>query len=360
MEKRYEYIDIAKGLGMFAIVWGHICCKGWSNCLVYSFHIPLFFFLSGMMFDENKYPNFLPFIAKRAKRLLIPYVVYSVITWIIWALFSMLVHRPVESYLNPLLQTIVAKGSGGFLVHNVALWFIPCLLAVEIIYYVLAKYKLGGVVLSFIIAWSSMYLASIYGDDYNHFWPWNLDSAFVALPFYAVGHQITKRLGLRRLQEFAENNKPMVFSACILLTVVLCYLAIRYGAISMGHSQFGNEYVFHLRAFIGCASTILFSLWLSCIDVAKQVINYISWFGRNSFDVMATNNPIKGVVCTIIAVILHVKVNDASFTDIPHSMIAFAITMVIDSILVIYILRIKRIWKKLLTTFSAMQQQPKS
>lgn len=150
IEKRLDYIDIAKGLGMLAIVWGHICCKGWSNCLVYSFHIPLFFFLSGMMFNRDKYPSFMSFFKKRAKRLLIPYAVYSVLTWMIWVGFNIIFHRPVESIWQPLLQTVIAKGSGGFLVHNVALWFIPCLLAVELIYYVISKYKWGWISTFFI------------------------------------------------------------------------------------------------------------------------------------------------------------------------------------------------------------------
>lgn len=349
MEKRLDYIDIAKGLGMLAIVWGHICCKGWSNELVYSFHIPLFFFLSGMMFNREKYPSFWQFFKKRAKRLLIPYAVYSVLTWGVWVAFNMVFHRPVESIWDPLLQTIIAKGSGGFLVHNVALWFIPCLLAVELIYYALSRYKVGGVFLSFAIAAISMYLASIYGMEYNHFWPWNLDSAFVALPFYALGHQLTINVGHSKLMAYSQANKGKVLILCSLLTVVLYYLAVKFGAISMGHSQFGNEYVFHVRAMIGCASTLLFSLWLASVGskILKPIVRYVTWFGRNSFDVMATNNPLKGVFCTIIAMALHIKVNDASFTDMGHSMMAFIPTMIADTIIVYYILKFKVFWKKI-------------
>lgn len=348
IEKRLDYIDIAKGLGMLAIVWGHICCKGWSNCLVYSFHIPLFFFLSGMMFNKDKYPSFMPFFKKKAKRLLVPYVIYSVLTWAVWVGFNMVFHRPVESIWAPLLQTIIAKGSGGFLVHNVALWFIPCLMAVELIYYKLSDYKLGGVLISFAIAGTSMYFASIYGDEYNHFWPWNLDSAFVALPFYALGHQLTHYVGHQQIIDYNNKNKSLAFALCLVLTILLYYLAVEFGAISMGHSQFGNEYIFHVRALIGCASTLLFSLWIYSIDfkTLRPTVKYISWFGKNSFDVMATNNPIKGVICTIIAMALHIKVNDASFTDIEHSMMAFIPTMIIDTIVVYYILKFKAIWKK--------------
>lgn len=142
--KRIDWIDIAKGLGMLAIIWGHICCKGWSNNLVYSFHIPLFFFLSGLVYNNAKYTSFVTFVKNRAKRLLLPYFIYSVVTWAIWAAFTYVTHRPCDDFFAPLLQTFIAQGSGGFLVHNVALWFIPCLFFVELIYYPIGKYKLGG------------------------------------------------------------------------------------------------------------------------------------------------------------------------------------------------------------------------
>lgn len=188
-----------------------------------------------------------------------------------------------------------------------------------------------------------MYLASVYGMEYNHFWWWNLDSAFVALPFYAIGHQLTLAFGHQKLMDYCLSNKNHVFILCAFLTIVLYYLAVEFGAISMGHSQFGNEYIFHIRALIGCASTLFFSLWLSTVDnkFLSPIRQYVTWFGKNSFDVMATNNPIKGVVCTIIAMALHVKVNDASFTDMEHSMMAFIPTMIIDTIVVYYILKFK-------------------
>ena len=54
-KKRLDYNDLAKSLGMLTILWGHIRLTGWSNEFVYAWHIPLFFFLSGMVFNKNKY-----------------------------------------------------------------------------------------------------------------------------------------------------------------------------------------------------------------------------------------------------------------------------------------------------------------
>ena len=67
--KRLDYVDIAKGLAMLAIVWGHIMLVGWSHNFVYGFHIFIFFFLSGMMFRKEKYDSIVSLLKKRFKTL---------------------------------------------------------------------------------------------------------------------------------------------------------------------------------------------------------------------------------------------------------------------------------------------------
>lgn len=112
---------------MLLIVWGHIRLGDWSNAFVYAFHIPLFFFLSGMVFSKKRYPDFKSFLLKRINSLIKPYVVFSGLTWIIWVAYSYVSHANVESYWMPLAQTFIAQGSGGFFIHNVPLWFVSCL-----------------------------------------------------------------------------------------------------------------------------------------------------------------------------------------------------------------------------------------
>ena len=48
---RIEQMDIARGMGILLVVLGHnhVCASGTAIFLsIYSFHIPLFFFLSGL------------------------------------------------------------------------------------------------------------------------------------------------------------------------------------------------------------------------------------------------------------------------------------------------------------------------
>ena len=137
---RVAYLDMLKCLGMFIVVSGHIhTAYGWFSLPIHSFVIPLYFMLSGMTFKRSKFPKFGDFVKHRAKTLLLPYAMFSVITWAFWASYSYFTHAEVDSYWMPLLQTVLAQGSGHFLVHNVPLWFIPCLFVIEVIYYCLDK-----------------------------------------------------------------------------------------------------------------------------------------------------------------------------------------------------------------------------
>jgi fucose 4-O-acetylase-like acetyltransferase len=54
----------------------------WMNKIIYSFHMPVFFFISGLLLASklrsNKQFKLCSFIANKAKRLLIPYIVITI------------------------------------------------------------------------------------------------------------------------------------------------------------------------------------------------------------------------------------------------------------------------------------------
>lgn len=90
-KKRYSQIDICKGIGIVLVVLGHALKQtGSSNTavkalisVIYSFHMPLFFMLSGFVslkiLELADRKQRLAYIGQRAKRLLIPYAVMSLL-----------------------------------------------------------------------------------------------------------------------------------------------------------------------------------------------------------------------------------------------------------------------------------------
>ena len=51
--------------------------KNW----IYVFHMPLFFFLSGYLFRFDRHPNFMPFVRRRFRQLMCPYIVINLVTF---------------------------------------------------------------------------------------------------------------------------------------------------------------------------------------------------------------------------------------------------------------------------------------
>ena len=55
MEKRSEVIDLCKAWGMILVVWGHSAgIPVVLSTLIYSFHMPLFFFISGYLLKTSR------------------------------------------------------------------------------------------------------------------------------------------------------------------------------------------------------------------------------------------------------------------------------------------------------------------
>ena len=48
MQQRKDYIDYAKAIGIFLVVLAHTPLKNEVSDWIYVFHMPLFFFLSGV------------------------------------------------------------------------------------------------------------------------------------------------------------------------------------------------------------------------------------------------------------------------------------------------------------------------
>lgn len=331
---RYEYIDIAKGIGILLVVWAHIMVVGTSHKVIYAFHMPLFFLISGMLFRRDKYSSFLSFLKRRAKRLLIPFAIYSIATWIIWAFFRFFRHDNIISYLDPLLQTIIAKGSGAYMVHNSALWFIPCLFATEIVYFIISKQNaIFKLIISVGCATLSFVLGHYFADDWWFLLPWNFDAALIGVLFYCIGNVFALHVGNSNLIEYSKTNKGKIIVLLIVSSSILYWSAMEFGECSMGSSSYQcNGGIFVIRALIGCTTCILFSLLLSFLSSHNIIYNYLKREGINSLDIMSLHIPIKGIVIMAIAVCLHLNV-DFINSNLLYSSIVFIITMIIvDSI----------------------------
>ena len=85
MEKQIDFISICKGIGIILVVLGHLNIGEYWHQVIYSFHMPLFFFISGYLFKNIYLEIPKEFLLKKAKTLYIPFVK--------WALIFLLLHN---------------------------------------------------------------------------------------------------------------------------------------------------------------------------------------------------------------------------------------------------------------------------
>lgn len=78
MQKRIEYLDSIKALGIILVVIGHY--TSFLNSFIFLFHMPLFFFISGFLF---KYEDNKTLLQKKGKRLMTPYITYLLLFYLI-------------------------------------------------------------------------------------------------------------------------------------------------------------------------------------------------------------------------------------------------------------------------------------
>lgn len=307
---RVDYLDMLKGLGMCIIVSGHIHNNfGWFLLPLQAFAIPMYFLVSGMTFRREKYATAWAFIKRRARTLLLPYVMFSLLTWAFWAVFSLVTHRHADIF-SPLWQTVIAQGSGEFITFNPPLWFITCLFVVEVLYYYIDKLpEWANVLLCVGCAFVGNWM--VRGPYHETFCllPWNLECAMSALLFYCSGNVLTKHHSFHEIQDWILRRKAVSVLLIIFVTAALVFISHWNGHASIGSNLLGKStIVFYLAAYMGILTSLLFAVMICSVRTGLRFIDgwidFGKWFGRKSYWVMATHVPIKNVLLFGIAGLL--------------------------------------------------------
>lgn len=340
---RVAYLDMLKCLGMFIVVQGHIHTHyGWFSLPLHSYVIPLYFLLSGLTFRRSKFLTFGTFAKHRAKTLLLPYAMFSVLTWAFWASYNCITHANVESYFAPLFQTLIAQGSGHFLVHNVPLWFIPCLFVIESMYYFIDKLpKWANMLTCVACAFVGVWMITGPYSDVLKLLPWSIESAFAAIIFYCAGNMLTKTWSLKEVEEKIVAKKWLAILAIVVLTPILVYSAHWNEHVSLGSDLLGNcPLLFFVNAFVGIITVFLFAVLICSIKCEnllwKNLMDFHLFFGKNSFYIMATHVPLKGVLMVGFAAAIHKSVKFVA-NDYLCAAIVFSVTCIVCSVLAYYI-----------------------
>ncbi|MBC1334710.1 acyltransferase family protein [Listeria booriae] len=270
--KRLAWIDTAKGIGIFLVVWGHFYASDTLKIVIYGFHMPLFFFLSGYL-DKVREIRLLPFLKKKSKQLLLPFFIFQIVTFVIVNGLSFIgskqLYAPMSTQFS---QFFFLQGDVGF---NTPLWFLVVLFSVEIVFYLCTRYIKKGQWLVIAILFVAAFLLSrnegvrvIFG----------LQILPVSVLFYYVGFQWKV---WQILERKSWNHWYIILLGVIAYLCTVFYLNAGQ-VVGFRSNNVGNFFIFVVGALLG-----IFIFCLICKKIGKSKIWEL--FGRNSLIIMGTH-----------------------------------------------------------------------
>lgn len=270
MKERFIWVDYAKTIGIFLVVFAHTPLWTPVQNYIYVFHMPLFFFLSGYLFSFKRHNKYLPFLRHRFRQLLVPYLFFSVVTYIFWYFLARNFGADSNEDLvwyKPLIGIFYGIGRSPWLVHNIPLWFLPCLFVVENLYYLLFKNSKRRYLL--ILCFGTIgYLD--YQFNQFHFW-WSFNTALVGLVFYAVGHNLKSSVAV-----LLSVRSGGLLIVSVISAAVVWWVSAENGRINMHISYYNSYLCFLVGGGIGILLMIVISALLQRLSLANKVAEFIS------------------------------------------------------------------------------------
>lgn len=275
---RIAYIDIAKALGIFLVILGHIVSSN-TLCkeILYAFHMPLFFLLSGALIKEKEIydaETWRTFLKKRFSQLMIPYLLFG----LIYASFSF---KNLAFLLYGTREALIHAGS------LTSLWFLPVLFIANIIVEIILHIYHGKLWYHYAIA---IIVIFIIGMIFPHFHQlgdlWGIDIAFVAAFFMLLAKCL--RPLFDKMTENLKLSSTVFFLCIVIFTIILPLNHTDVGYVLMANAIYGNRFIFVFTAIIGSLSVLALAMVMVKCRLEHKCITFV---GQNTLGIFLVHKP---------------------------------------------------------------------
>ena len=307
MTKRLQWVDVAKCITIYLVVLAHMFLENqWLWSYIYSFHMPLFFLISGMLHKDD---SFKTVVSKSTKRLLVPYAFFFCISYVWWIYFAYIrnssgMYPPVSvegCIMKPLLGMLL-----GNLHHtsysystNVALWFLIALFEMKILMTVFLRVKTLLFKYLLICLW---FVATWFVVQCEMELIYSLSSMLKSLPYFFAGYYIK---GI--ISEHNLSDKPMRAVAICVLSVFVS----AYGNTLLMNAEIGSpavRYLFStLLAPCGILMLVSFSMSLSPLTEKGMIARSIRYISDNTLSIMGIHILFNGTMSGFVKIVLDVN-----------------------------------------------------
>lgn len=257
------------------VIYAHVLDRNSYRYIFYAFHMPLFFFLSGIVYHHKKNEAFITFLKKNVRRIILPYFIFALITYTWWIFAQNSGHFNIPSFISHLRGILYASGAGSGLFFNTILWFLPCLFAAKVIIEALTRIsdKTSSLILSFGILGVIGYFFSVIFPETKL--PYQIETALTAVVFIGLGYFFYRYK--ENLLIFLEKYKWQILSASLIILLLTSMLNYSISGLQndMRLNRLNNVFLFYASSISGITASII----LSMIIRKNSILEY---FGKIS------------------------------------------------------------------------------
>jgi fucose 4-O-acetylase-like acetyltransferase len=274
-KRRVDWIDAARGIAIILVIMGHAPSNQQFVQFIYAFHIPLFFFLSGLVSPDSKFS-----FKGKARTLLIPYAAFCLIDLILFAGYE----QRVTGWNISIRDAAIgfAYSSITTLKLDAHLWFLPCLFLTSVYAHLLwrsfSRRKVIAIaVFTSVVFWAvaGYRLTPAGRAAFIPRLPWSADVALMALLFYVAGQ------GAATLAERLSTLRARTSLAGAIAAFALTFALSRLnGQCDMVSTHFENYFLYVGAAFCGIVGACF-------VAVMATRIAPLRWLGKNTMVIYA-------------------------------------------------------------------------
>jgi fucose 4-O-acetylase-like acetyltransferase len=295
---RLFWIDYAKAFAIYLVILGHIQLDiRFIVDAIYSFHMPLFFLLSGIL---HKSESIGIVIKKNIKRLIIPYSFFYLISWIWWLYFSYMrnpnglypsyisfhecVYKPFKFFI------LGGKVPNSYSVNDV-FWFIIALFQMKI-WFSLFNHVHRTAKIILLLSLPILYqFVTTHNIDFYY----SIGGTIQWFLFFLIGYHW-------KIYFLSASNKTSDKS--LLFTFALSLF------VFIGIVFYSSQFELHQPLFIFCKKilTAIPGIIMTCsgaflLKKSNKLIQYIS---ENTLIIMCIHLLILGPLCGIMKIYFHI------------------------------------------------------
>ncbi len=269
---RLEFIDVARGIGIFFVLLGHnLWARSRGSAVIFNFHMPLFFFLSGLFFSPEKARTWTG-IREKVVSILAPVPFFALLGCMVF------LARP------ELAGECSKKTLYGLFVHgepwyDKPLWFFTSLAGIVLAFSFASRLLSGTrrtfrISLFFATCLALSFASAATPLAFRKLWsPAMLSTIPLGLFWYGLGH--FSRPTVDRLER-RRPNAPALLTVAAVLGLVLLSLSDVATKPDLRTARIGSWLLFP-RSILGISAVLL-----AARAVPKRIGRPVAFVGRNS------------------------------------------------------------------------------